>query len=303
MAYEQADTWREMARLASEASFPLRLWACIPQEGLEHAVALGLATGQGGEHFAVGGAKFFADGALGSGTAWMLEPYAGGTNRGMEVHGPEELRTRFPLAIEAGLVPVTHAIGDAANRAVLDALEASRSLWEGAGMRPRIEHAQHVAQADIPRFGDLGLIASMQPIHLTFDMNTIRSTLPDRTARAYAMKSLSQAGARLAFGSDTPVASPDVVAGLRAACYRTNHQGNVLTPSEQVTAGEALAAYTRDAAAAIGWEHRSGQLRPGFDADLVIVSHDPRKSLDDLEVLATMKAGSWTYRKPSQPEA
>ncbi|UCH27862.1 MAG: amidohydrolase [Trueperaceae bacterium] len=303
MAYEPADNWREMASLASEATFPLRLWACIPQEELEHALALGLATGQGGEHFAVGGAKFFTDGALGSGTAWMLEPYANSANYGMEVHGPEVLRARFPLAIEAGLVPVTHAIGDAANRSVLDALEATRSLWQGVGMRPRIEHAQHVSRDDIARFGDLGLIASMQPVHLTFDMDVIRNALPGRASRAYAMRSLSDAGALLAFGSDTPVASPDVVVGLKAACHRANSQGEVLTPAERLSPKEALAAYTRDAAAAIGWEHRSGRLRPGFDADLVIVSHDPRESLDGLEVLSTMKAGRWTYRGAFQPEA
>ncbi len=295
MAYEPAAYWRELALAATDPAYPLRVWACVPQEDIEHAAALGLATGQGGADFTVGGAKFFADGALGSRTAWMLEPYAGGEDRGVSVDGPEVLRERLPLAIAAGLTPVTHAIGDAANRAVLDALEATAPAWRARGLRPRIEHAQHIHPDDVARFGRLGVTASMQPIHLTFDVASIRSLLSERASRAYPMRSLRAAGVTLAFGSDTPVASPDVFAGLRAACRRRAPDGDVLTPSETLSPDQALAAYTAGAAHAIGRGGRSGRLLPGFDADLVVLSHDPLVSLNALEVSATIKGGRVTF--------
>lgn len=296
MAYESPASFRQLALAASREDYPLRVWACLPQEDAEHAKALGIATGQGGERFAIGGAKFFADGALGSLTAWMLTPYIGTDTCGVPVHGPEVLAARLPAVIEAGLTPVIHAIGDAANRAALDALEASRSLWQAKGLRPRIEHAQHLHPDDQGRFAALGVIASMQPIHLTFDQQRIRELLPDRLEWAYVWRTLHELGTPLAFGSDTPVASPDVLAGLRAATERQGSDGAVLGPNERLGVTEALAAYTRGAAYAIAREHRSGQLSPGYDADLVVLSHDPRKDLTELAVEGTLLAGRWTYR-------
>ncbi len=299
MAFEPVDQWRELALAASDSDYPLRVWACVPHEDIEHAAAVGLATGQGGANFAVGGAKFFADGALGSRTAWMLDPYLDRGGLGVAVDGPDTLSERVPKAIAAGLVPVVHAIGDAAVRAVVDALEAQQSVWRSLGMRPRIEHAQHVHPDDVGRLGSMGLIASMQPIHLTFDATSIRAGLSDRLERAYPMRSLKAAGATLVFGSDTPVADPDVFVGLRAACRRLGRDGPPLTSDESLGPDEALAAYTRDAAYAIGRERRSGQLRPGYDADLVLLSHDPVDGLDDLEVAWTVKAGRFSHGGPS----
>lgn len=296
MAYEPASYWRATADAASTGSYPLRVWACIGQEHIEEAAAVGVATGQGGGSFTIGGAKFFADGALGSLTAWMLEPYAGGGgNVGVAVDGPEVLARRLPLAVRAGLTPVVHAIGDAANRAVLDALERTAPGWRAAGLRPRIEHAQHVHPDDLPRFAALGVTASAQPLHLTFDVPTIRRMLPDRTDRAYAFATLLATGATLAFGSDTPVAEPDVILGLRAATGRRGTDHTVLGAGERLTVEQALGAYTLGAARAIGREGRSGRVAPGFDADLVVLSHDPTRTLDDLAVVATLKGGAVTY--------
>jgi predicted amidohydrolase YtcJ len=294
MAYEPAAYWREMALQASSEEYPLRVWACIPQEDVEHAAAIGLATGQGGSFFMIGGAKFFADGALGSLTAWMLEPFDGTPERGVAVHGPEVLAERLPLVIDAGFAPVVHAIGDAANRAVLDALEATLPQWQARGLRPRIEHAQHLHQADLARFARLGVIASMQPEHLVFDARRIHELLGRRAEGAYAIRSLLEHKAHVIFGSDTPVTPPDVLQGLKAACHRLDMDGNILSGAERVTAEQALAAYTREAAFAIGREHQSGQLRPGFDADFVILSGDPRDRLDGLQVEGVMMAGRWT---------
>lgn len=296
MAYEPPGAWRAIADAASGDDYPLRVWACIPHADVEHAVAIGLAGGHGGERFVVGGAKFFADGALGSRTAWMLEPYLDAAGSGMSVDAPETLRERFALAIAAGFAPVTHAIGDAAVRTVVDALEASADAWRAARLRPRIEHVQHAHASDVARIGRLGLTASMQPIHLTFDAASIRAGLADRVERAFPFRSLAAAGALLVFGSDTPVAAPDVFAGLRAAVRHQGRDGAPLAPSEAIDAASALRAFTHCPASAIGRGHRSGRLTLGADADLVLLDHDPLEDLDDLAVLATVCAGRVTYR-------
>ena len=295
MAYEPAPYWREMASQASHEAYPVRVWACINQEDAEAAAAIGLATGQGGEFFQIGGPKFFADGALGSLTAHMLDPYEGTTTTGMTVHGYETLLERFPLVIKAGLVPVTHAIGDAANRAVLNALTQTRDLWQPLGMRPRVEHVQHLHPADLNRFAELGVVASMQPYHFRFDAKRAHELLGDRLKTTHAWRSLLASGAVLAFGSDAPVAEPDVLGSLETALTRISEEGEVFYAAEALTLEQALTAYTRGAAYAISREGRSGQLSTGFDADLVILSHNPHEGLAGLKVSATMKAGRWTF--------
>jgi predicted amidohydrolase YtcJ len=297
-----AGYFRALASAASGDDFPLRVWACIAQEKLEHALALGLAGGQGGNRFCVGGAKFFADGALGSLTAWMLEPYAGKTTRGMPVHGPEVLRERVPLAIAAGFSPVIHAIGDAANRAVLDTLETTSNQWQAVSLRPRIEHAQHLHPNDVTRFAELGIIASIQPCHLVFDAASIATLLPERLHHATPNRTLLAQGTVLAFGSDTPVATPDIVnVGLPAACTRRADDGLVIGEEQTLSVSDALYAYTAGAAYAAGWEASTGSLETGKAADMVVLSHDPRETLEHLSVNATMYAGRWTYR--TQPHA
>jgi predicted amidohydrolase YtcJ len=296
MGAEPASYFREFASLASDPTFPIRVWACIDQEHIEHATALGLATGQGGEHFQIGGAKFFADGALGSMTALMLEPYANTTTTGFPVHSFEYMVERFPLAINAGLVPVIHAIGDKANQDVLNALEQTKHLWQPLNMRPRIEHAQHLHPNDLIRFAKLGVIPSMQPIHYRFDAKRIAELLPDRLEYAHAWRMLADSGAKIPLGSDTPVATPDVILGLKTACSRQAEDGSVIG-NQTLTVAEALLGYTRHAAYTINWEHRSGQIKAGYGADLVILSHDPRETLDNLMVHTTMKAGHWTFQK------
>ena len=296
MAAEPAVYWRQQGLRAARPDYGLRVWSCIPQEDAEHALALGLATGQGGARFQVGGAKFFADGALGSRTAWMLEPYESEENQGMPVHNLDLLRERLPLVIEAGLTPVIHAIGDAANRAALDALEETADLWRAQHLRPRLEHAQHLHPEDLPRFAQLGVVASVQPIHMVFDAPTMPKLLGARTDRAYRFRSLVESGATLALGSDTPVASPDTLGAIRAAVKRHDADGQPFHPKEALGVYETLCGYTRNAAYAIGWEGRSGQLRAEFDADITILSHDPFETLEDSSNKATMLAGRWTWR-------
>ena len=295
MAMDQPGCWREMASVASRSGYPVRIWACVNQEDVEHAAALGVATGHGGADFEVGGAKFFVDGALGSRTAWMLEPYADGSGTGAVVHGPEILVERIPAVIEAGFAPVVHAIGDAANRAAIDALQATRSRWQALGLRPRLEHAQHLTAADSARVGAMQLPVSVQPSHLVFDLRPIQELLPDRQNEAYAFATLQANGAVLAMGSDAPIARPDVLAGIRAACTRTDADGRALNPNERMSVEAALAGYTRGAAFAIQREHRSGMLRAGFDADVVLLSAAPDPAAEDPRVLATIKDGAVTF--------
>jgi predicted amidohydrolase YtcJ len=226
----------------------------------------------------------------------VLEPYTNTTTTGFPVHSFDYLIERFPLAIDAGLVPVIHAIGDKANRDVLNALEQTKHLWQPLNMRPRIEHAQHLHPDDVGRFTKLGVIASMQPIHYRFDAKRIAELLPDRLEQAHAWRTLTDCGARIPLGSDTPVATPDVMLGVQTACSRRAEDGSIIG-SQTLTIDEALAGYTRHAAYTIGWENRSGQIKAGYDADLVILSHNPHESLENLTVQATMKAGYWTFTK------
>lgn len=295
MAMDQAGSWREMASLASQSDYPVRVWACIDQEHVEHAAALGVATGQGGDNFMIGGAKFFVDGALGSRTAWMLDAYADGSGTGAVVHGPDVLNERLPVVLAAGFAPVVHAIGDAANRAAIGALQTVEPQWRSLGLRPRLEHAQHLSAEDSARAGSMGLVVSVQPSHLLFDLGPILELLPRRVGEAFAFRTLKESGAVLAMGSDAPIAAPCVFDGIRAACTRRDAQGRELNPGERLSVEEALAGYTRGAAFAIGREHRSGRLLPGFDADLVILSHEPGPLRGSPTVLATVKGGAVTY--------
>lgn len=294
MAFETPARWRAIAGMASSGDYPLRVWSCIPQEELEQAADIGLATGQGGSDFTIGGAKFFSDGALGSETAWMLEPYEGTDDVGVAMIDSQTFFERIELAAGAGLTPVIHAIGDAAVHETLDALEASKNTWQAAGLRPRLEHAQHILRQDVSRMADLGIIASMQPSHLTFDAPNIGRLLGKRAGQSFAFRQFLDQGVTLAFGSDTPVAPPGVLAGLRAAVRRTGLDGVPFETQESLTMDEALHAYTRGAAYAISRERSSGQLAAGFDADLVVLSGYPQDDAD-VRVLQTVKGGTVTH--------
>ncbi|GHF56733.1 hypothetical protein HNQ07_003695 [Deinococcus metalli] len=263
MAYEEIGAPRALQTLAARGELPLRIWACLPHQRLEHARDLGLAGSAGGR-FQWGGVKFFADGALGSRTAWLHAPgFADGSGTGIALDPPELIVERGREAIALGLTPVTHAIGDRANTEVLDAYDQLRADADARGVRLRIEHAQHLRPQDVPRFR--GLTASVQPIHLQADGPMIRSLLPHVEASSYAFRALRDAGAVLAFGSDAPVAPPDVRATFAAAVTRVDDAGERLAPGEAMTDLDVLRAYTRGPAIAAGW-HDEGVIRPGARA-------------------------------------
>ncbi|MFC4452621.1 amidohydrolase [Deinococcus sonorensis] len=263
MAYESPESPRALATLAHQGELPLRVWACLPHDRLTLARELGLGPGSGGR-FEFGGVKFFADGALGSRTAWLHAPgFADGSGTGIALDSPELIRELGREALQLGFTPVTHAIGDRANTELLNAYDDLRTLAAQRGLRLRVEHAQHLRPEDIARFE--GLTASVQPIHLQADGQMIRTLLPHLEAGSYPFRRLQDAGALLAFGSDAPVAAPDVQATFRAATTRLADDGLPLAADEALTPGEVLHAYTRSPALAVGW-HDEGHIVPGARA-------------------------------------
>ena len=266
-------------------------------------------------HFRVAGVKFYADGALGSRGAALLAPYADDPgNVGLLVTDPDTLKARVARAMRDGLQPAIHAIGDRGNRAALDAIEAALPVSLCAGdratecsaphdARPRIEHVQVVAPEDIPRFAELGVIASDQPTHATSDMYWAEDRVgPQRIRGAYAWRTLRDTGARLACGSDFPVESVNPFFGLYAAVTRQDQEGwpeGGWRAQERMTREEALACFTRDAAWAAGMEDEVGSLAVDKRGDFVIVDRDPltapAEELWKTRVLRTVIDGETVY--------
>jgi len=284
----------------------LRVVKSIPIDDLPHAVALGLRTGFGDDTLRIGPVKAFADGALGPRTAAMLQPYMGEPdNQGMLLLDAEELYERGRLAVENGLSLAVHAIGDRANHEVLDAYAQLKKLGAGKNLRHRIEHVQLIHPGDARRLAELGIIASMQPIHAPSDMLMADRYWGERAAFSYAWRTQLEQGAVLAFGSDAPVESPNPFWGLHAAVTRRRRDGTPgpdgWYPTQRLTVSEALQGFTSGAAYAAGLEDRLGKLAPGFLADLILLDTDPfdcqPDRLRDIQVLATMIGGDWVWKR------
>ena len=282
-------------RLHADRRLSLRVWASLPAERLDEIIALGLRSGLGDEWLRIGPVKAFADGTLGSRTASLLEPFAD-AGRGEALLSAEELADLARRSSDAGLELAVHAIGDAANRAVLDALEATRDHWASRRLRPRIEHAQLLDPADIARFAGLGVTASLQPSHAPSDRAVAEAAWGDRCSGAYALGSLAASGAVLCFGSDAPIEPLDPLAGVQAAVTRD-------WPAAEALAVEAaLDGYWGGAAHARQAERRLGRLLPGYAADLVVLERDPVACPPDeisrIGVVATMVGGRWVHGRP-----
>ncbi len=286
-----------------ERALPLRVYMLIPRDNLEATIALGLRTGFGDEWLRIGHLKLFADGSLGSRTADMLAPYQGeAENRGVVVLEDDALRAIVERASQAGIAVATHAIGDRGNRRVLDVYADTQPLWASRGLRPRIEHVQLIDDADLPRLARLGVVASMQPVHATSDMDMAEAYWGARSACAYAWRSLLDAGTVLAFGSDCPVETLDPLAGIHAAATRQRPNGTPKggwRPEQRLSVYEAVQAYTWGGAYAAGEESSKGSLTPGKVGDLVVLSEDifriPAEELPTVRVLYTICGGRVVY--------
>jgi predicted amidohydrolase YtcJ len=256
----------------------------------------------------MGGVKLYADGALGSRGAWLKQPYADKPDtRGLQFLKDEELRAKAETAAKRGMQVAVHAIGDAANAQVIGTYEWLNRSYPG-DRRWRIEHVQVVDCADLPRIGRAHIIASMQPTHQTSDRLMAEKRLdPPRLKCAYAWQSMLRTGARLAFGSDFPVESPNPFPGLSAAISRQDIDGQPpggWFPAERLTFAQALDAFTRTAAYAGFAEQKIGALEPGKWADFILVDRDPTavdaQSLARTQVLETWVAGKKVWeRAPS----
>lgn len=242
------------------------------------------------------GVKLVLDGALGSRGAWLKAPYADApTNTGLPMLSASQLRNFMVRASMDGFQVAVHAIGDAANAELLGAIDDVGSSFTG-DRRWRIEHAQIVDLPDIARFGQHGVIASMQPVHQTSDRQMAEARLgPNRLGGAYAWRSIAGTGARLAFGSDFPVESPDPFAGLATAITREDAAGQPFGgwhPEEAVNRTAALDGFTRSAAYAGFADDRLGTLMPGMRADFILLDTDPTLATP-AQIRASRVAETW----------
>lgn len=293
----------------TDGELHIRVHKAIPMAALDQAISCGKTTGDGDAWLRTGPVKLFSDGALGSHTCHMNEAFPGGEdNTGIEVLPYHDLLTLVRRAAGAGIAVATHAIGDRANQMVLDAyqdlitspLNSATSDHElPSRLRHRIEHAQHLCPSDVQRMADLGVVPSMQPTHCTTDAPLASTLLAERNLASYAWRSLIDAGAHPAFGSDCPVELPNPLHGIHAAVTRQDPMGkpdNGWQPSERISVAEAIAAYTVGAAYASGEESHKGRLRPGMLADFTVLGADPYlvtpSELRNVPVVATAVGGA-----------
>lgn len=277
---ERAEALALFGVLHQRGELTLRVLAHLSEDTADDAIRAGVFTGLGDATLRIGGLKLFADGSLGSRTAHMLAPFEGTDNCGICTMTKAEMREWVFRACDAGISATIHAIGDRANREVLDVLAEARQREDTLRppLRHRIEHAQLLTEEDIPRFARLDIIASAQPVHATADYEMVDRYWGTRGRWAYPFRSLLARGTRLAFGSDCPVERFDPLLGIHAAVTRRRADGSPgpdgWQPQERLTVEEAVRAFTLGNAYAAGLEGQLGSITPGKLADLVVLSED-----------------------------
>lgn len=279
--------------------WPLGLW--------QDWSSRGVMAHFGNDYLRIGGLKGYADGSLGASTAKMFKPYLHEPHQlGVWVTPPGAMKGLIQEADQAGLAICVHAIGDEANAVMLDIFADAAKNPRNPPRRYRIEHAQILRREDYPRFKAAGVIASMQPYHIIDDGRWAEGRIgKERCQSSYACRSLLDAGAMLAFGSDWPVAPLSPILGIDAAVRRRTLDGlhpEGWFPEQSITVAEALRAYTFGSAFAAGQEHIKGQLKVGYLADLVMLDRDlldaqARSQLDTIKVLLTIVGGEVVYER------
>lgn len=266
-----------LKKLDDEGRLPIRVFVYL--DGSDAKAIETAASAPPGERFEVRGVKLFADGAMGSRGAALLEDYSDERgHKGLLLTEPKILEEQVRQIHLSGKQAAIHAIGDRGNRVALEAIAAA----EGAerGRRHRVEHAQLLHPDDFAAFSKLGAVASMQPTHATSDMRWAEARVgKERVKGAYAWRTLLESGAPLAFGSDAPVESERPALGLYAAVTRQDHQGapeGGWLPDERLDIAQAIHAFSAGAAYAVGREHQLGVLKPGYTLDVSAFDRDPR---------------------------
>ena len=302
-------TWRDLAifeRAHKAGRLKTRIYAAVPLATWEQLRDTVAARGRGDAWLRIGALKGFVDGSLGSHTAAMLQPFTDApSDTGLFVNTHEHLYEWTSGADKAGLHVIVHAIGDRAIRDQLDIFERVEKENGPRDRRFRIEHAQHIAPPDIPRFAKLGVIASMQPYHAIDDGRWAEKVIgPERAKTTYAFRSLRDAGATLAFGSDWFVAPPTPLEGLYAAVTRRTLDDRNPTgwiPEQKISLEDALRAYTRGAAYATFTEKEKGVIAPGTLADFAIIDRDLTKvapeAIRDVHIALTAVGGRVVYER------
>jgi predicted amidohydrolase YtcJ len=301
-------------RMADEGKLGVRVYVMLSEsnERLAQNAAKYRLIGANDRHVTVRAIKAFADGALGSRGAWLIEPYADlPTSSGLATRdmiakpdGSYPLAETARVAIENGYQLCVHAIGDRANREVLNIYEAAfKAHPDKKDLRWRIEHAQHLSAADIPRFGALGVIASMQGIHATSDGPYVLARLGAGRAEegAYVWQKLMKTNAIVANGTDAPVEDVDAIPGFYALVTRKMNNGQAFYPDQRMTREEALKAYTYNGAYAAFEEEIKGSLKPGKLADITVLSKDimtvPEDEIRSAQIAYTIVGGKVLYPK------
>jgi predicted amidohydrolase YtcJ len=314
----RAGTMRIFQYLEARDSLTVRVCARPTLDHWEDLAAVGARTGFGNEMLSICGLKGFVDGIMGNSSAMFRQPYrhmpdTRGLWRTM-MSPPGNMERLIVAADAAGLTPHIHAIGDLAVDTLLDMYEQAIRTNGPKDRRFRMIHAQVVEPDDFARFGELGIIAEVQPYHAIDDMRWMEDRIGDRVIGAYAFRSLKDAGALLVFGSDWPGTNAawypaEPLLGIYAAVTRQTLDGEPEAgwfPDERITVQEALEAYTANAAWAAFEEDWKGKLAPGYVADLVLLSDDlfriPPQAIKQVRVLRTMLDGQWVYREePPSP--
>lgn len=301
-----------MKKMEAEGAIGPRLWVMIraPNPELAARVREYRVIGYAGDRFTVRAIKRYMDGALGSRGAWLLAPYSDlppdAPNRyGLNTEDPADIRKAAEIAIANGMQLCVHAIGDRANREVLNIYESVfKEHPDKTGLRWRIEHAQHLDPADIPRFAQLGVIASMQAIHCTSDAPFVIARLGEKRAEAgaYVWQKLIKTGAVVTNGTDAPVEDVNPIPNFYAAVSRKLKDGTVFFPDQRMTREEALRAYTVNNAYAAFEEKIKGSITPGKLADITVLSQDimtiPEDEIPSARVVYTIVGGKVLYDGP-----
>ena len=300
MGTSQAD-WDTIRRLGDAGGLRIRIFSYANSlDTLTTIAGNGPTRWLYDDRLRMGGLKVYADGALGSRGAWLKAPYADAPKEtGLGFLTDDQLQNQMSRASMDKFQVAIHAIGDRANRQALDAIDELSVTYKG-DLRWRVEHAQIVDPADIPRLARQGTIASMQPVHQTSDWRMAEARLgPNRLAGAYAWKSVLDGGGRLAFGSDYPVESPNPFPGWAVAISRIDAQGQPpggWHPEQAVTREQALKAFTVDAAYASFAESKVGRLAPGMQADFLLLTSDPLLAAPE-EIRAMRPNETWVGGK------
>ncbi len=304
-AFETIDGFR---RLADEGRLPVRLYVMVRRESNE-TLAEKLPDyriiPEGNDFLAVRSIKRQIDGALGSHGAWMLEPYEDlEGDAGLVLESVADIEETARIAIENGFQVNTHAIGDRANREVLDIYERTFAAFpDKHDLRWRIEHAQHIHPDDLPRFAELGVVAAMQGIHCTSDGPWVPKRIGAERAKsgAYMWRTLLDSGAVVGNGTDCPVEDVDPIASFHASVTRRMRDGELFYPDQKMTRMEALRSYTMANARAAFEEHLKGSLTPGKLADVVVLSKDimtiPEEEIPTARVDFTIVGGEVRFER------